>query len=581
MTVGTIAVCRAAIGRAHIDASLPDPTQDPAVAKLITTSIRATRTEAGETENRAPAVSLEDLRRAVTAARTTAVTWREQIAVRRDIAVLLLGWANTGRRSELARLCKSDLTLVPHHDGDLRLQVRLRGTKTTRTRSPTGPSAAAAATVPCVLPMVRAAALARSDRRRRHRAGRQRRTHPGRASDLHRIADVVSIAVQELLDNPAEQDPHSHRCGCAWAESEHAAMAVFRPLSRPLGGIPYSPNSITGHGIADHIIVPRFAAVGVAARGHSLRAGRAIRMYYDGASDSEVMAAGGWRSVKTAQRYDRHLEQRSCDARSGLWRSPSCLAWPANVPVNGGSSPAGPRQTVSRASHRCGGRGRVDHREPRPDRDTACPGRRHQRRPPPQPRPPHRPPLPRTRHGGGRAPDPQSSRRHETWSRRAHGRPPRPCRHHPSPAARRRLDRQTVRPPRRGDPAPCRRGRSWRQIATLPQRDVHIDDHAVIIGSLIRRDGREVVPVPLAVLPATGDPATCPVAVCRRWAALLAVAPRPRALVTSPMIAGPGRVCADCPEGRPGNYSNGIIRRIDSAASDRRGCHVSSVIPLE
>lgn len=68
-------------------------------------------------------------------------------------------------------------------------------------------------------------------------------------------------------------------------------------------------------------------------------------------------------------------------------------------------------------------------------------------------------------------------------------------------------------------------GLSWRQIAALPQRDVHIDDDAVIIGTLLHRDGRDVVPVPLGELPATGDPATCPVAVFRRWAELLGVAP--------------------------------------------------------
>lgn len=68
-------------------------------------------------------------------------------------------------------------------------------------------------------------------------------------------------------------------------------------------------------------------------------------------------------------------------------------------------------------------------------------------------------------------------------------------------------------------------GLSWRQIAALPQRDVHIDDQAVVIGTLVQRDGCDVVPVPLVELPATGDSVTCPVAVCRRWAELLAVAP--------------------------------------------------------
>ena len=68
-------------------------------------------------------------------------------------------------------------------------------------------------------------------------------------------------------------------------------------------------------------------------------------------------------------------------------------------------------------------------------------------------------------------------------------------------------------------------GLSWRRIATLPQRDVHIADHAVVIGTRLRRGGREIVPVPLGELAATDDPATCPVVTFMRWAQLLAVAP--------------------------------------------------------
>ena len=276
VTAGTLAVYRAAIGRAHVDAGLPDPTRHPSVAKLLA-GIRATRTEAGETENRAPAVGLNDLRCAVDKAHATAYTWRERLAARRDIAVLLLGWANTARRSELARLTKSDLTLAPHHDGEDRLRIRLRGTKTARTKVTHGyvrrGTGEDALYCPWCATLRWLAVIEAADTAAAH----ERRRRPGHAADPDRVADAVAIAVMQLLDDPAERDAHAHRCGAKWPESRSAGMPVFRPLSRRLGGLPHSPTPITGHGIGG-IITSRFAAVGADARGHSLRAGRATWM---------------------------------------------------------------------------------------------------------------------------------------------------------------------------------------------------------------------------------------------------------------------------------------------------------------
>ncbi|MGW5924253.1 hypothetical protein ACWFPY_35115 [Nocardia fluminea] len=58
-------------------------------------------------------------------------------------------------------------------------------------------------------------------------------------------------------------------------------------------------------------------------------------------------------------------------------------------------------------------------------------------------------------------------------------------------------------------------GLSWDTIAGLHQRDVSLHDTVVMIGSQ-----------PLLELTATGLPITCPVAVTRRWATVLAHAPR-------------------------------------------------------
>ncbi|MGW5317853.1 hypothetical protein [Nocardia thailandica] len=64
-------------------------------------------------------------------------------------------------------------------------------------------------------------------------------------------------------------------------------------------------------------------------------------------------------------------------------------------------------------------------------------------------------------------------------------------------------------------------GLSWDTIAGLRQRDIHLDDTTLVVGSQ-----------PLVELPATGAPATCPVQVMRRWATVLADAPRATGHIT-------------------------------------------------
>ncbi|MGW5440435.1 hypothetical protein [Nocardia asteroides] len=64
-------------------------------------------------------------------------------------------------------------------------------------------------------------------------------------------------------------------------------------------------------------------------------------------------------------------------------------------------------------------------------------------------------------------------------------------------------------------------GLPWETIAALRQRDITLSTESVVVGSQ-----------PLIELPATGVTATCPVAVTRRWATVLAHAPRATGHIT-------------------------------------------------
>jgi hypothetical protein len=73
-------------------------------------------------------------------------------------------------------------------------------------------------------------------------------------------------------------------------------------------------------------------------------------------------------------------------------------------------------------------------------------------------------------------------------------------------------------------------GLRWAHIAGLTQSQVRVTDDMVTVGAQ-----------PLVELPATGDPETCPVAVFRRWQAVLAHAAEPRGhLVAERILTGSG-----------------------------------------
>ncbi|MFD6393692.1 hypothetical protein [Nocardia sp. NPDC060259] len=64
---------------------------------------------------------------AITTAHATAMTWPEQIAARREIAMILTGFSVLGRRSKIAALAASDLSVTT--DGERLLRIRRRGSK--------------------------------------------------------------------------------------------------------------------------------------------------------------------------------------------------------------------------------------------------------------------------------------------------------------------------------------------------------------------------------------------------------------------------------------------------------------------
>ncbi|MGV9679118.1 hypothetical protein ACWDSJ_27880 [Nocardia sp. NPDC003482] len=319
LSTSTLAVYRSAIGRAHRDADLPDPTRDTRVTRVLT-GIRRRRTAAGEIRDAAPPAELDQLRTMVRLAHESARTWRAQVAARRDIALLLLGWATADRRGELAGLRGADLRPVPHHDGGHRLRIRLRGSKTSPTATEDqyvdrgGPDALYC---PWCAVLRWLAVLDAHDTAAAAERGRQRLAGTAEI-DEDAVTDAASIAVQRLLRRDADRNPHTHRCAGTWPRLAHPELPVFRSLARSDGGLPRSPEPIDGRSIA-RIVAARARKAGFGPlRGHSLRAGRATDLFDRGASAEQVMAVTRHRRLETALLYDRRRAQRSGDVPHGL-----------------------------------------------------------------------------------------------------------------------------------------------------------------------------------------------------------------------------------------------------------------------
>ncbi|MGW4371347.1 hypothetical protein ACWEKT_37480 [Nocardia takedensis] len=113
----TIGTWCAAIGAIHFRHGYSDPAADPAVRRTLR-GIRVTRTEAGETPDRAAPIMLTDLTRILTAINDHARTWRAQVAARRDTALLLAAFASARRRSEVVGLQVRDIARETDDEGN-------------------------------------------------------------------------------------------------------------------------------------------------------------------------------------------------------------------------------------------------------------------------------------------------------------------------------------------------------------------------------------------------------------------------------------------------------------------------------
>ncbi|UGT58804.1 hypothetical protein [Nocardia asteroides] len=313
LAASTLAVWVAAIAHHHRAAGHDDPTTEEKV-RAVLDGVGVTQTAAGREIDAAPPADHPVVTAMITTAHTTAVTWRQQVAARRDIAVILTGFSMLARRSELAALWTSDLSLTT--DGERLLRIRRRGTKAHRgkvthvyRRAGTGP---ALSCLWCALHRwlivldARDQAAAR-ELRRQHR-------HQLLVVDQPALKRAISIAVQRALAAD-EFDAHTHRCAQPWPETSAPEAPLFRPVAKT--GLP------SADGLSDRQIARIIQARGRAAgypdlRGHSLRAGGATTAFENGAELTDVMALGGWSTPASALRYDRDRDRRSVRVDLGI-----------------------------------------------------------------------------------------------------------------------------------------------------------------------------------------------------------------------------------------------------------------------
>jgi integrase len=255
------------------------------------------RIRATPSNRRAPLL-LADIRTLMTCIGESTADWPAGVAARRDMAVLLMGFAGAHRRGELAALTLADITL---HSTD-GVRVRLRTSKTdqeahgTVTALPYGRDPVTCP--PCAYvrwrQVLQAWDTTDPDGRRRAVMTVLRR-------------QTATAATAGSGGDDGEIEPQ-HCCGGArFAEPADPARAVF-PSVHATGAIGSKP--MTGHAI-NEMIRRRAAAAGFTpaqvARlgGHSLRAGFVTEAFRAGADAHAIMRQTGHRSPVMLEVYAR------------------------------------------------------------------------------------------------------------------------------------------------------------------------------------------------------------------------------------------------------------------------------------
>ena len=265
----------AAIAAVHAAAGLPSPTR----ADVVRLTLRGVRRARGARPQRKRPVLLHTL--ADMLAQRPDDGWPGGITRRRDLLLLLVGFAGALRRTELAGISIDDVRAdTDPRTGEPVLIVALATTKTDQT-GVTGQQV--------VLPR-----------------GQRPDTCPVCA-----FADWTALleadAAGELRAWLASRTGTTvHRCHDY--PGTHLADGTRRPLFPSVnrhGGI--GTTAITGRAVGD--LVKRYAERAgldpAAFGGHSLRAGFATQAALGGASDREIMRQGRWSNAGTVHRYIR------------------------------------------------------------------------------------------------------------------------------------------------------------------------------------------------------------------------------------------------------------------------------------
>jgi len=281
----------ASINQVHTAAGLDPPGRSEVVRRALS-GIR--RIRAIPPNRRAPLL-LADIRTLIISIGDTAGTWPAGVSARRDMALLLMGFAGAHRRSELVALTLEDVTL---HSTD-GLHVRLRRSKTDQEAHGTVkalPYGRDPVTCPpCAYVRWRQVLHAwdTTDPEGRRRAV---------MTALRRQAATSSRGEEEGEDEP------QHCCrGARLHEPADPARPLFPPV-HATGAI--GATAMTGNAIAE-MIQRRAAAAGFTPAqvdklgGHSLRAGFVTEAFRAGADAHAIMRQTGHRSPVMLEVYAR------------------------------------------------------------------------------------------------------------------------------------------------------------------------------------------------------------------------------------------------------------------------------------
>ncbi|MEU6587296.1 hypothetical protein [Nocardia sp. NPDC046763] len=308
----TFGVWLAAIGDRHLRQRLPSPCTDPLVTTLMA-EIRERRAADGESARSTPPLLAADLRAVVTSIDEGAHGWVAQVAARRDIALLVLGFSGALRTGELARLAVRDVTTVERLDEQW-LAVRLGKPGSGRGEPdfvylPRGLTSAR--WCPWCAYLRWLAVIAAYDTAVDRVVKREKeRECDGAVVDWTAVpvtaADAGALAVTRLVrGGPAA--PDEHVCHGSWPRVPQITAPLFRSLRN---GTPREKQALTGGSIS-RMLKRRATQAGLdtatvaSLSAHAIRAGAATEAFARGASLDEVMALTRHKSADAVRRYDR------------------------------------------------------------------------------------------------------------------------------------------------------------------------------------------------------------------------------------------------------------------------------------